>query len=104
RFALLSKRRAFAFVLALAFLAAVPARGVAAGDPPIPAGEEAMKKEVDRLLSEVASDKFETREAARKRLLSIARAARSALEARREDPDPEIRRTVRTLLEALGQP
>ena len=98
--------RVLRIVVALALVASCAAtRPAVAGDPPgSPAAQEAMKREVDKLLVEIASDRFEVREAARQRLSAIARSAREALEARKDDPDPEIRRTVASLLERLGQP
>jgi hypothetical protein len=57
---------------------------------------------VDALLRDAASDDYSVREAARARLERIAGRARPLLEARREDPDPEVRRTVESLLEGMG--
>lgn len=76
-------------------LAAAPARG---GDAP------GLASEVDRLLAELASDDYAVREAARTRLAAVARDAREQLVARRDDPDPEVRRTIAGLLAALGEP
>lgn len=58
---------------------------------------------MDRLLRALASDDYAAREAARVRLAALAPAAREQLAARRDDPDPEIRRTVTLLLAALGE-
>lgn len=60
--------------------------------------EERLAKEVSTLLTQVASDDFAIREAARTRLQTLARPARTLLEARRGDPDPEVRRTIEGLL------
>lgn len=79
-----------------ALLAAAPARG---GDAP-----EGLAREVDRLLGQLASDDYAVRETARTRLAAVARDARSLLVARRDDPDPEVRRTVASLLASLGEP
>lgn len=65
---------------------------------------EGLAPEVDRLLGQLASDDYAVREAARARLAALARDARSLLAARRDDPDPEVRRTVAGLLAALGEP
>lgn len=70
-------------------------------------GEDAppdVGAEVDRLLSSLASDDYEVREAARKRLSTLARVAADRLKARRDDPDPEIRRAVEALLASIGEP
>jgi len=60
--------------------------------------EAGLDAEVDRLLADVASDDYAVREAARGKLSLLARAARARLLARKDDPDPEIRRTVAALL------
>lgn len=59
---------------------------------------------MERLLAQLASDDYAVREAARTRLAAVARDARDLLAARRDDPDPEVRRTVAALLGALGEP
>ncbi len=76
-------------------IATAPARG---GDAP------GLASEVDRLLTQLASDDYAAREAARTRLAAVARDARDQLVARRDDPDPEVRRTIAGLLAALGEP
>ncbi|MCC7139396.1 MAG: hypothetical protein IT460_13315 [Planctomycetes bacterium] len=89
-------RRGVVLLLLALGLASATAR---AGDGPADPG-----KEVDRLLAEVASDDYAVREAARKRLSTLAPTVRDLLRARREDPDPEVRRTVEALLAAIGEP
>jgi hypothetical protein len=95
-------RRAAVLVFA-ALLGAFPGP-VRAGDPPkAPAPLPLAREEVDRLLSELASDRYEVREAARRKLQAVAASVRDLLAARRDDPDPEVRRTVRALLASLGE-
>src|SRR5262245_1772486 len=86
----------------------VPASAIAIGAGTARAGDGTgapsppAREEVDRWLSELGSERFEVREAARRRLQAVAASVREALVARRDDPDPEVRRTVRALLEGLG--
>ena len=97
--------RPLAVLLAcLSCLAGAGHRAAFAGDPPAGgAPNEALRREVDKLLGEVASDRFEVREAAERRLTVIARPARALLTARRDDPDPQVRITVQRLLAGLGE-
>ncbi len=87
-------------VLALLLLAVVPAW---AGDPPpLPKGakgaEEELRAQVAAWLAELRSESFRVREAARRNLLARGLQARDLLEAAKDDPDPEVRRTVRAVL------
>lgn len=100
------------------FLAAVLFAGAAVagsrveggpGDDPAPAPappavDEQTRRAVEKCLSDLASDDYAVREEARKRLAPLAAAARPILEARREDPDPEVRRVVRSLLDGTSRP
>ena len=96
--------------LLAAVLALVGAASFGRGQAPAHAGDPSpsVRTEVERCLAEVASDDFAVREAARQRLAALARRpkdlaeVRAALEARRDDPDAEVRRTVRSLLDGLG--
>ena len=97
-------------VLVSAALLAALAAPVRAGDgtgekggaPAGPPVSTPLEEEVKRLLEAVASDDFTVRENARKALAALGASARPALEARREDKDPEIRRAVASLLDAMG--
>jgi hypothetical protein len=91
-----------AAALLLAFLAAAPARADDRPGAPARPVAEPIEVRVARLLGEVASDDFSVREKARRSLQALGPASRAALEARREDPDPEVRRTVLALLDAFG--
>ena len=79
-----------------AFAGAKPARA----DGPPAAVDPA--KEAEALLADLKSDTYDVREAARRRLASVAARVRPVLEAHREDPDPEVRRVVLGLLAGLG--
>jgi len=82
--------------LLLAGLVLVGSARRAVADPPV------TREEVARLLADVASDKYQVREAALHRLEAVARAAKPFLVERRDDPDPEVQRTVRRLLVLAG--
>jgi hypothetical protein len=60
------------------------------------------REEVTRLLSDLASDRWQVREAAMTRLRQVAREARPFLLERKDDADPEVRRAVAHLLSSLG--
>lgn len=75
-----------------------PRAPLLADEPPVT--RSGLDAEVDRLLADVASADYAVREAARAKLAPLARAAKARLLARRDDPDPEIRRTVAALLAA----
>jgi len=87
--------RRLALLLALGVVSSPRAPLLADEPVPVEAGPYA---EVDRLLAEVASDDYAVREAARGKLALLARSAKARLLARKDDPDPEIRRTVAALL------
>jgi hypothetical protein len=92
-------------VLALLALGA----GLASGSPEDPAAEadaaaQALERTVERLLADLASDDFAVREKARERLEGLAPSAHAILLRRKDDPDPEVRRTVRGLLESTTAP
>jgi len=91
--------RRLALLLALGVVSSPRAPLLLADEPPpVEAGLDA---EVDRLLGAVASDDYAVREAARGKLALLARAAKVRLLARKDDPDPEIRRTVAALLASV---
>ena len=69
-------------------------------DDPKPTADPA--KEADALFTELKSDSFQSREAARAKLAALAPRIRSQLEAHRDDADPEVRRIVLGLLAGLG--
>ncbi len=71
-------------------------------EPAVPSDDEQVRREIQKSLADLASDDFAVREEARKRLASLAPRARAILEARKDDPDPEVRRTVRALLDAIS--
>ena len=88
-------------LLLLILLAVLPAH---AEDEPAPPGQAAAA-EVAGWLKELRSDDYQVREAARRQLLARGLEARELLEAAQDDPDPEVRRTVRAVLErAPAQP
>ena len=62
---------------------------------------EAVAEEVTNLITELGSNDASLRKAAADRLLEIGPAARIHLEKYRDDPDPEVRLTVRELLKNL---
>lgn len=77
--------------------------------PPALAGEDAPTEEqvrarVETWLEDLRSPEFAVREAARKGLEELGPRAPDLLEAHRDDDDPEVRRTVRLLLEKMGHP
>lgn len=65
---------------------------------------EALRDQVKRWIEELRSDTYAVREAARKGLKSHGPKARDLLEAAKDDEDPEVRRTIRTLLAADVRP
>jgi len=79
----------------LCLLAALPAH---AEDEPAPEAPAGVVAEVTAWVKELRSEDFEVREAARRNLLARGLEAREVLEAAQDDPDPEVRRTVRAVL------
>ncbi|MFV1958821.1 MAG: hypothetical protein ACC662_05340 [Planctomycetota bacterium] len=78
-------------------------RPVATADGEKPRPVE-VRTRVAAWLDDLSSDAFKVREAARRGLEKWGGEARDLLEGRRDDPDPEVRRTVRRLLVRLGRP
>jgi hypothetical protein len=64
-------------------------------------GKAPRAERIAQWIEDLGSDRYAVREAARSRLEREGAAARGPLEARREDPDPEVRRAVGLLLERL---
>ncbi len=91
-----------ALVLAIGLVALLAARSGAGDDASadVP-GDAALRARVVQWLDDLRSASFETRETARAGLERYAQAAPDLLEARKDDPDAEVRRTVRTILERL---
>lgn len=87
--------------LLLLVLAGLGAPWARAGDEAPPAPPEAAVQ-VEGWIKDLASEQFEVREAARKGLERRGREAPDVLRAHADDADPEVRRTVRGLLERLG--
>ena len=87
--------------LCLALGGTTPARG---DDEPAPApvAESEVRGQVATWLKGLAVEDFEIREAAREGLQRLGLQARDLLEAAQDDPDPEVRRTVRAILAAAG--
>jgi hypothetical protein len=85
-------------LLVLTGLLAPPAR---AGEEAPPAPPEAVAQ-LEAWIKDLASEQYEVREAARKGLERRGREAPDVLRAHADDADPEVRRTVRALLERLG--
>ena len=67
---------------------------------PLGAEDEApqLERQVAQWIADLRSDDFAVRDAARKRLKAVAHQARKWLAPALDDPDPEVRRTVRALL------
>lgn len=86
----------------IGLLFAMVLAGVRVGraDEPKPLDEPA--REALTLFPELTSASFQAREVARARLAALAPRIRTQLEARRDDPDPEVRRIVLGLLAGLG--
>ena len=90
--------------LLLLFLLFLPAAfEVRAGeDAEAPSAEE-VRAQAEALLRDLRSPEFAVREAARKGLIALGPQVPELLERHRDDEDPEVRRTVRLLLERLGR-
>jgi hypothetical protein len=93
-----NRKTVMALVLVLAVLAA-PKPAVAAAPPASTAAPAA--KEIDRLVAELGSDDYQTREAAHKKLEKIGEAALPALEKALTSKDLEVRRRARMIVEPL---
>jgi hypothetical protein len=76
--------------------------GHAEEPPPAPPVVKDVAAQVEAWLKDLTSESYEVREAARKGLERRGREAPDVLRAHAEDADPEVRRTVRSLLERLG--
>jgi hypothetical protein len=85
-------------------LAAALASGVRADEdrPPSPPAAADVPAMVEAWIRDLASERFEVREQARQGLERWGRDAPEALRRHADDADPEVRRTVRALLERLG--
>lgn len=83
------------FVACLLLTFGAPAR---ADEPTAPLAGEALRAQVQRWIQDLHSGEFAVRESARDALRAHAREALDLLEAAQEDPDAEVRRTVRALL------
>lgn len=73
---------------------------------PLGAGEavgESLRERVAAWIADLRAEDYATREAARKALESQGHVAPDLLEAHRDDPDPEVRRTIRLLLGRMGR-
>lgn len=91
-------RLLFAFLLLL-----LPALSAHAEEevpkPPLPKGAKAeIQAQVAGWLKDLRSESYQVREGARRMLLAKGLQARDLLEAAKDDPDPEVRRTVRAVL------
>jgi hypothetical protein len=84
-----------------ALLACLCLAAARADEPPASGGDP--RALVLRALEDLRAADFEVRERARRALEAHAASAADLLEARRDDPDPEVRRTVRLLLAGLGR-
>lgn len=85
------------FLCALLALTALPA--YAEEEPSAPkAADAGIRTQVAGWLKDLRSEDFQVREAARRKLLAKGLEARDLLEAAMDDPDPEVRRTVRAVL------
>jgi len=74
-------------------------RPAAPKGPALPRGAQAgIRKLVAGWLADLKAAGYEVREAARRNLRARGLEARDLLEAARDDPDPEVRRTVRAVL------
>jgi hypothetical protein len=80
-----------------------PARAEAGAVPEETADAE-VRDRVKALLDDLRSPSFAVRERARQGLERHGPRARDLIEAHRDDEDPEVRRTVRMLLSAMGRP
>lgn len=76
--------------------------GLRAEEEDAPVASEDIRSRMERWLGDLGSPDFEVREAARQGLQQCGASALDLLEARRDDPDPEVRRTVQLLLARLG--
>ena len=74
-----------------------PASADEAGDPALTG--EALRLQVQRWIEGLRADDYAVREAARIGLKKYAPAAREQIEAAANDPDPEVRRTLRSVLD-----
>jgi hypothetical protein len=80
---------------AASLVAVMVAGGVAAADAPAP-------DEIDRLVRQLGDRSFARREAASRELAVIGEPARAALTTATTDPDPEIGRRARLVLDGLA--
>jgi len=94
-------RRPAPICLVLALLLALST--VSAGDEE-PRTEGEIRAFVARCLRDLRSSEFDVRERARQGLETYGERARDLLLSAREDADPEVRRTVRLLLDRAGAP
>ncbi len=82
-------------MLLLVPLASLLGAGESAGESP--------RERVAAWIADLRAEAYATREAARKALEAQGHLAPDLLQAHRDDPDPEVRRTVRLLLERMGR-
>lgn len=93
--------RAAGLLLALALLPPAGLRAARAGDEPQAPAPADARAQVARWLVELTSPDYHTREAARAGLQRLGLQARDLLEAARDAKDPEVRRTVRAILDRV---
>lgn len=89
-------------LLLLVLSALLPSAARAGDPPPEPPAAVDMAAQVEAWLKDLTSASYDVREAARSGLEKKGREAPDVLRAHVDDVDPEVRRTVRALLDRLG--
>jgi len=93
-------RRIFVAVLCAVMIGALSL--YAADEKPAPDAQQALKANLDKLIAQLGSQKYEEREAARTELLKIGWDAREALKEALKNPDAEIANAAKEILAEIG--